>query len=344
MNALNVFLIILVLSASGLAKASEPPKAIDDADANVQNFDSQVIDIFKGVVENPQVMPGTTDVGTDDQKAALKTIYKKFIDHEMFLKNVVYRTDINVIRVTWGDRKNEYIVKVSYKTGKDKVLSNSVYADKKAVLDVKIMYRKPDSEFDYIDLLDTRLFENGRPVNHVENAHDVYYVQYKLPDEQCGFCHTLAKYDNSPSGIFFPRYQEGQGTDKLGSMSTFFDPGKLELRKKEESANLGLPEMKDDFYFFKVTKTSIYENDKNSQKIMRTLIELPQLLEVLSMDNHKSYCLLTDTGEVGKNLGFGRDDYICADNVARKLHVKMTDSSITNKNEPIIYTEAYFKK
>ena len=346
MNALNIIRLILVLFLSGLAQASEPPQTVDDTGGNVPNFDSQIIDIFKGVIENPQVMPSpsTVDVGTDDQKMALKTIYRKYIDHEMFLKNVVYRADLDVIRVTWGDRKNEYIVKVAYKTGKDKVLSNSVYADKKAAAVVKIMYRKPNSEFDYIVLQDTRLFENNKPANQVENAHDVYYVQYKLPDEQCGFCHTLAKYDNSPSGIFFPRYQEGQGTHELGGMSTFFDPDKFEVRKKKESVGLGLPEMKDDFYFFKVTKTSLYENDKNSQKIMRTLIELPQLLEVMSMDNHKSYCLLADTGEVGKSLGFGRDDYICADNVARKLHVKMTDSAITNKDEPITYTETYFKK
>ena len=337
MNAFN-FLIILVMSASGLAQASEPPKAIEDASANVQNFDSQVIDIFKGVVENPQVMPGTTDVGTDDQKAALKTIYKKFIDHEMFLKNVVYRTDINVIRVTWGDRNNEYVVKVAYKTGRDKVLSNSVYADKKAVFDVKIMYRMPNSEYDYLRLENLRLVQGNALFDH-----DVFHVEYKLTNEQCGFCHTLAKYDNSPSGIFFPRYQEGQGAGKLGGMSAFFDPSKLELKKKADSIGLGLPEMMGDFYFLKVT-IGTTGNDKNNQKILRTLIELPQLLEVMSMDNHKGYCLFIDAGEIGKSLGFGRNDYICADNVARKLHVKMTNKGISNKPVPTVYTEAYFKK
>ena len=341
MNALNIIRLILVLFLSGLAQASEPPQTVDDTGGNVPNFDSQIIDIFKGVIENPQVMPSpsTVDVGTDDQKMALKTIYRKYIDHEMFLKNVVYRADLDVIRVTWGDRKNEYIVKVAYKTGKDKVLSNSVYADKGAVFDVKIMYRKPNSEYGYIRLENLRLVQVDTQLDH-----DVFHVEYKLTDEKCGFCHTIAKYDNSPSGLFFPRYQEGQGYSELHGMSAFFDPGKLELRKKADSIGLGLPEMQDDFYFLKVTKIGIQENDKNSQRIMRTLIELPQLLEVMSMDNHKSYCLFIDAGETGKSFGFGRDDYICADGVARKLHVKMTNSAISNKVDPTVYTEAYFKK
>jgi hypothetical protein len=338
MNAFNIFLIILVLSASGLAQASEPPKAIDDAGANVQNFDSQVIDIFKSLVENPQIMRATTDVGTDDQKAALKTIYKKFIDHEMFLKNVVYRPDLDVIRVTWGDRKNYYVVKIAYKTGRDKVLSNSIYADKKAVFDVKIMYRKPNSEYDYMRLENLRMVQGKALFDH-----DVFHVEYKLTNEECGFCHTLAKYDNSPSGIFFPRYQEGQDTGKIGGMSTFFDPSKLELKKKADAIGLGLPEMMGDFYFLKVNQANILRNDKDTQKIMRALIELPQLLEVMSMDNHKSYCLFIDSGEIGKSVGFGRNDYICADDVARKLHVKMTNSVVSNKTASSIYTVPYYK-
>ena len=345
MNALKYFLAILALCISALAQASEALPAIDDIGANVQNFDSQVIDIFKTVIEHPKPLPfssdtGASDAGNSDQKMILKTILEKFTDHEMFLKNVVYRTDIDVIRVTWGDRKNNYVIKVAYKTGKDKVLSNSLYADKQAVYDVKILYRKPNSEYDYIRLQNLRfqrVIENGTPVDH-----DGYSVEYKLSDEQCGFCHILAKHDGSPSGLFFPRYQEGQGSYGLEGMSAFFDPGKLELKKGKESVALGLPEMKDAFYFFHVTQFGTH--DKDRVQILRTLIELPQLLEVMARDNHKSYCLLIDTGEIGEKLGFGRDDYICADNVAKSLHVKMTNGAISNKKGPTIYTEPYFKK
>ncbi len=308
MNTLNCCLVILALLVSNVAQASAPPPAVDDNGVNVQNFDSQVIDLFKTAM--------------------------------MFLKNVVYRTDLDVMRVTWGDRKNDYVVKVTYKTGKDKVLSNSPYADKQAVFDVKIIYRKPNAEYDYLrleDLKSVRFAGNDASIDH-----DGYAIEYKLSDEKCGFCHTLAKHDGSPSGLFFPRYQEGQGSNGLEGMSAFFDPNKLKLKKKTESAVLGLPEMQDDFYFFHTTQLGIINED--TEKILRTLIELPQLLEVMSMDNHKSYCLLIDTGEIGEKLGLGRDDYICADKVARQLHVKITNDMVFNQKNPITYTEPYFKK
>jgi len=331
---------MLALAVSSLAQASEPPPAVDDNGVNTQNFDSQVIDLFKKAIAHPQLLPFLPDAGDGDQKMVLKTILEKFTGHGMFLKNVVYRTDMDVMRVTWGDRKNDYVVKVTYKTGKDKVLSNSLYADKQAVLDVKIIYRKPNSEYDYLrleDLRPMRFTGSNTPIKY-----DGYLIESKLSNEKCGFCHTLAKHDGSPSGLFFPRYQEGQGSNGLEGMSAFFDPGKLELKKKTESIVLGLPEMKDDFYFFHTTQLGI--TDKDAEKILRTLIELPQLLEVMSMDNRKSYCLLIDTGEIGEKLGLGRDDYICADKIARQLHVKVTNNMVSNKKDPVIYTEPYFKK
>jgi hypothetical protein len=340
MNALNCFLITFALCISISARANQLLPATDDNGANVQNFDSQVIDIFKDVVEHPKPLPFSPDTGTSDQKKVLKAILEKFANHEMFLKNVVYRTDTNVIRVTWGDRKNDYVVKVAYKTGKDKVLSNSLYADKQGVFDVKIAYRRPDSEYDYLRLENlkfVKVIENGTPVDH-----DGYSVEYELSNEQCRFCHILAKHDGSPSGLFFPRYQEGQGSNGLEGMSAFFDPGKLELKKSAESVALGLPAMKDDFYYLHTAQLGTI--DKDSEKILQTLVELPQLIEVMARDNHKSYCLLIDTGEIGEKLGLGRDDYICADNAAKELHVKMTNSSIFNKKGPLVYTEPYFKK
>ena len=350
MNPLNCFLVILAIFASNLAQASEALPAVDDIGTNVQNFDSQIIDIFKIVIEHPKPLPfspnaGGADVGNSDQKMVLKKILGKFTDHQMFLKNVVYRTDIDVIRVTWGDRKNDYVVKAAYKTGKDKVLSNSLYADKQEVYDLKIMYRKTNLEYDYIRLQNLKFERVVRLGKSTENDapidHDGYSAEYKLSGEQCGFCHILAKHDGSPSGLFFPRYQEGQGSNVLEGMSAFFDQSKLELKNGAESSALKLPEMKGDFYFFHVTQFGTH--DKDRVQILRTLIELPQLLEVMSMDNGKSYCLLIDTGEVGEKLGFGRNDYICADNIAKKLHVRMTNGAISNKAAPTVYTEPYYK-
>ena len=341
MSLLNFFLVPLALCISLSATAGEPLPANENNGAGIQNFDSQVIEIFKNVVEHPKPLPLSSDTGTSDQKMVLKTILKKFTDHEMFLKNVVYRTDIDVIRVTWGDRNNDYVVKIAYKTGKDKVLSNSLYADKQGIFDVKIIYRKPDSKYDYLRLQNSkfsRLIGNDAPLDR-----DGYFIQYNLSNEQCRFCHILAKHDGSPSGLFFPRYQEGQGSNGLEGMSAFFDPGKLQLEKRAEAATLGLPEMKDDFYFFHVTQFAI-SHDKDKEKILRTLIELPQLLEVMARDNRKSYCLLIDTGEIGEKLGLGRNDYLCTDNAAQNLYVKMTNSSIFSKKGPLVYTERYFKK
>src|ERR1039457_4359032 len=96
MNALNCFFAILTLFISSLAQASEPLPAVNDISVNVQNFDSQVIDIFKTVIEHPKHLPFSSDTGNSAQNMVLKTILAKFADHEMFLKNVVYRTDIDV--------------------------------------------------------------------------------------------------------------------------------------------------------------------------------------------------------------------------------------------------------
>lgn len=341
MNPLNCILIIIALFVSNLAQASEQSSNIDNTGNNSLNFDSQIIDIFKEAIEHPKLLPFSTEAGSSDKKVVLKTILQKFIDHQMYLKNVVYRTDTNVIRVTWGDLHNDYVAKAAYKAGKDKVLSNSLYADKQGVYDIKIMYRKANSEYDYIQLENLKfivLTQNGTPINQ-DKYSDGYSVAYKLSNEKCGFCHILAKNDGSPSGLFFPRYQEGQGSNGLDGMSAFFDPSKLKLKNRADTVALGLPAMQDDFYYY---RAGLMNND--DQKILRTLVELPQLLEVLARDNRKSYCLLIDTGEVGEKIGLGRDDYICADNVAQNLYVKMTNSSIFNKKDPLIYTVPYFKK
>ncbi len=332
------FLLLVCLTIPMLAQASfqRPTTGVDGE----QNFDSQVISLFEQAIAHPRTLSPSESPDVLKKNAVLKTILEKFTHHEMLLKNVVYRKDHDTIRVTWGDQNNDYVAKVAYKTGIDTVLSNSLYADKKEVVDVKIMFRTPNAEYDYIkfqtlkNMLSSR---RGPPADQTGIA-----VDYKLSNEKCGFCHTLAKYDGSPSGIFFPRYQESKPAHALNGMSAFFDVSKLQKKNKTEYSNLGLPEMKDDFYFY--SNTNFDSNDSDSVKIIRTLIELPQLLEVMSVDNQTSYCILIDTGEMGGKMGFGRNDYICADNVAQRLHVKMTNAMLAKNGGIIAYTEAYFKK
>lgn len=43
-------------------------------------------------------------------------------------------------------------------------------------------------------------------------------------------------------------------------------------------------------------------------------------------------------------IGFGRNDYICADNVAKKLYVRSTNEALTSKKGPIETIIPYFVK
>src|SRR5579872_4317683 len=120
------------------------------------NFDTQLIRIFEAVQTGLSIGPDHTISPPDSiDRKVLSRILDKLRNRQLMLKNVVYRTNTGVIRVTWADDANADVVKVAYKTGKDPVLGNSVYADKRQVSDVKIMYRTESNAYEYLHLENT---------------------------------------------------------------------------------------------------------------------------------------------------------------------------------------------
>ncbi len=197
------------------------------------NFDTQVIHIFEVAQTAGDV--GNLHPSTPNDHQVLKRILGKFRNHKMMLKNAVYRTDMGTIRLTWADDANIDIVKVAYKTGKDPVLGNSVYADKRQLTDVKIMYRTASNTYDYLHLVNIDDIHHN-PMAAVPEPPPVpakptfnYAIEGKLTNEQCRFCHILAQNDGSPKGVFFPRYQETYKATPIEAGSLFRSEHPLRL-------------------------------------------------------------------------------------------------------------------
>jgi hypothetical protein len=146
-----------------------------------------------------------------------------------------------------------------------------------------------------------------------------------------------------PAGIFFPRYQETYKDRDNVSVNHIFHAETFEAKPASAAKDLGLPAMSEDFIYRRV---SLAEPDPSPEAISfaRTLIELPQLIEVMARDNQKSTCIAVDFGEDSEKQGFGRNDYVCADNGAHKLYVKLTDAALTANKASKEYTEPYFEK
>ena len=309
------------------------------------NFDTQLIRIFEVAQTAPAFAPES--VPTDKDREVLARILGKLRNKQMMLKNVVYRTDMDVIRITWGDADNNDVIKVAYKIGKDPVLSNSSYADKRQVVDVKISYRVGDA-YQYLRIQNMQSVyfagpapEKTKPAKiPKEPTFKDYRVEAKLTDQQCGFCHILAQNDGSPKGVFFPRYQEAYGDYKMHEMGSVFHIDHFTNTPAASAKSLGLPDMKEDFLYQRVNSTP-YASPENTQ-FVRSLIELPQLVEVMARDNKKSTCVIADFGTAMSPTDV--DNYVCADNAAQKLMVKITNPVLSSNKGPKEYTEPYFKK
>lgn len=263
----------------------------------------------------------------------------------MMLKNAVYRTDMGVIRLTWADDENEDVVKVAYKTAKDPVLGNSVYADKRQVIDVKIMYRSEAKVYEYLrfsnrDNTNSANMDMPTPVPATPQFN--FSVQSRLTNEQCGFCHVLAQNDGSPKGVFFPRYQESYGHPSA-SIKLPWRMENFAMMHPQDTEKLGLPGMAEDFLYQKVV-VGIESPAPESVQFARTLIEAPQLVEVWARDNNQSTCIAVDFGQSGAAFGMGRNDYVCADNREKRLYVRLTNNALTINHGPKDYSEPYFVK
>ncbi|MBV8061432.1 MAG: hypothetical protein JO126_02885 [Alphaproteobacteria bacterium] len=324
--------------------ATTPALSNDGGTTPPMNFDTQILHVLEVSL---QAQGEYAQNVTDKERAVLDRILKKFRDHKMALKNVVYRTDMGVIRITWADDKNIDVVKTAYKTSKDPILGNSAYADKDQIVDVKIMYRKTPDSYDYLRLQNMKntmdaFIQNGYDQPIADPTWD-YMVQGKLSNEKCGFCHILARNDGSPSGVFFPRYQENGGTHDIGEMGSVFHLDGFSKKSASDAEDLGLAEMNEDFLYRKIILNGP-DAPEDAKRYARTIIELPELIEVMARDNKTSICVAVDFGEMKVKEGFGRNDYVCADNTAQKLSVRLTNTMLTVNHGAKEYTEPYFEK
>lgn len=316
------------------------------------NFDTQLLAIFESV----QTQAPAADAKDEDLAAhqALARILAKLRAREIVLKNVVYRTDMGVIRVTWADDDNNDIIKAAYKTGKDPILSNSVYADKQQLVDIKIIYRASDGSYQYLRIENNALIQADRAqygLPTTERRHPQtnllgpdYMVEGRLTKEKCAFCHEIARSDGSRGGIFFPRYQEIFGEPAHVHASGLFDAARFAPQPKSMAETLRLAPMSEDFVYQKIDFTDPQQDQDEATRFARTLFELPQLIEVMARDNGNSICVALDFGSFAEKAGFGRNDYVCADNAAQRLYVRLTNRLLTVHAAPVEYSEPYFKK
>ena len=107
---------------------------------------------------------------------------------------------------------------------------------------------------------------------------------------------------------------------------------------------LGLAPMSEDFVYQKVDFTDPQQDQDLATRFARTLFELPQLIEVMARDNGNSICVALDFGSFAEKAGFGRNDYVCADNAAQRLYVRLSNRLLTVHAAPVEYSEPYFKK
>lgn len=320
----------LVVIQGGVAHAAEKSLLL--------NFDTQLVRIF----EEAQTARELRDdhIVSKADHDALRRILGKLKDHKMLLKNVVYRTDMAVIRVTWADDANQDIIKVAYKTGKDPILGNSVYADKNNVIDVKILYMSGGKDYHYLHLQNMQNTANTPPP--VSKPAGEFRIEGSLTNEKCRFCHILAKNDHSPSGLFFLRYQEG-GNDNVLQPQSLFHIDHFTHKTARDAASLGLPNMSEDFLYQKVNLGPPDTPDENYQ-FVRTIIELPQLVEVMARDNNQSICVASNFGILSTRTETSINDYACADNKAQRLYVRLTNSHLTMHDGPHEYSEPYYEK
>jgi hypothetical protein len=167
-----------------------------------------------------------------------------------------------------------------------------------------------------------------------------YAIERKPANEECRFCHILAQNDGSPKGVFFPRYQEYYGQYRMSEMNTLFHADHFKRKPAAAARELGLPDMGEDFLYQKVNPGA---SDADT-RFTRTLIELPQIIEVMARDNKQSICVATEFGGASPPPPHATNNYVCADNAAQRLMVKLTNTVIATYKGSKEYSEPYFEK
>lgn len=328
--ASSFFMVFFAGSASSFAQDAKEvqPNLSDnfyyeksDADVFFNSYESQFVSVIKSTVN-----PTADRFGFDSSKVkVLKDFIDLFSDGKMLLKNVVYRSDTKYIRITFASKDDRFVIKGTYDTSFDDVLVNSNYADKKKLIDLKIMYMIPDDKnYEYFHIFNTN--------RKSKNGDSLVGVEPETTGATCKYCHDIVKVNGNPSGLFFQRYQYGNSSENplhseiLKKMSGIFidsnfvkgaAPDWLPAGFSDQSVGVFLP------------KNDIYKNIQNRNLIL----ESPELLETFSMDNKKSYCVAFTLNGINNN----KVDYVCTDYPKKMVYVKFNrqgDGYLVNYTHP----------
>jgi len=285
------------------------------------------------------ISPSAEHVGQDsDGVKCLKEIAHLFDSGKMLLKNVVYRSDTGYIRITFASNDDRYVIKGTYGTSFDDVLVNSNYADKKKLIDLKIMYL-PDGEKKYKYF---HIFNSSR--KQQPGGERLIGVEPETTGATCKYCHQLAKISGEPSGLFFQRYQYGSDAKPLHSSflvnqmpGIFKDSNFKSLPSKPAWMP---PEFSDSGVRYNITsvsKSGVLEISKFVQK-RNLILESPELLETFSLDNRQSYCIAFSWPDLKGVVGM---DYVCTDYPKRMVYVRINRQG---DNKLIKYVHPFYKK
>lgn len=295
------------------------------------------------------IAPSSDHIGSNSEGVmALNNIRDLFTENKMLLKNVVYRSDTGYLRITFSSENDDYVVKGTYGTSFDDVLVNSNYADKKKLIDLKIMYLpEGGKEYKYFHIYNTDRKYDGKRVVGVEPVAD---------GKTCKYCHQIAKISGSKSGLFFRRYQHESDAKPL-HVKSFFEniPDIFEENKfvrmsktpswipdgfKDKSVKYHILDVR-----YKYIKTII---DGRERTVMRTsnkkyydernlILESPQLLETFSRDNKQSYCIGFIQGDSNKVTEEKGINFVCSDYVGKRIYTRFQrqgDGKLIETNQP----------
>jgi hypothetical protein len=335
-----IFIVPPLLLFSGLAQAH----GFDNTDVakphNAENFyykapETEISfnsyeDQFASLIKSA-ITPSTEHIGSNtDSVKALREIATLFDSGGMLLKNVVYRSDTGYIRVTFASKDDRYVVKGTYGTSYDDVLVNSNYADKKKLIDLKIMYLPTKGgEYKYYHIFNT--------VKKTPDGDKMVGVETEPNGATCKYCHQLAKVSGEPSGLFFQRYQYKSKATPLHSSflmnqmpGIFKDGNFVKLASKPDWLPQGFSDLSVRYNI--PSFADIGESVANRNLILET----PELLETLSMDNRASYCIAFALPGINTN-GF---DYVCTDYPKRMVYVQLNRQG---DNKLIKYSHPFYK-
>lgn len=341
----RVAVMLLMASSSVTSAASVPPVTNQSGMVSFENettpsksYDAQ----FEQLIRNALKAAQASDSKVSEQDTnALKAMADDFASHRMLLKNAVYRAETKYIRITFADANDKYVVKGTYGTSSDGVLTNSKYADKSKLIDLKIMYLpNGGTKYRYLHIMDIK--PSAEAAKYGQKPMGV--LDTKLDNETCKYCHRIAEYSGSPSGLFFRRYQYESTANPLKVTGMFDADAFVHESQKPNWAPATMTagdlyiSMKNAIPVLPVVRIKTRQDERpDFQKVrhnMNFILETPELLEVLAKDNGKSYC--AGFSGIGGPPGFV--SYVCADMRAKTMYVDYYSQT----QQHIEYTKPFY--